>query len=430
MSLCSTEKKEARITVLSCGIERNTELEKIDFSAFNSIYASSSLIKQYLKEYADDFPEKIYVINANARKLTEDILEKVKKQEKILVLCSGDALFHGFGGTLCEKIKNELPNESIKEYITFTPNITAFQALFHKIGLSWSNVSLFSVHNTSSQQMLQITNSELPLIYGGTAFPAHIIAKNIIEYNKNYEEKKAIAAELLGSDKERIVNARLKEIALDTFSPTSLLLIPNNEEIAKKNILPLGLEEDFYSKENNLITASDVRAVILSRLKLPTFGILWDLGAGSGSVGLEAAALCPHLEVHSVEKNKSRIQHIEENKKKLGVSNYTSHHRDILDFLNDESVRNPDRIFIGGGGKDILKIVHLAKKILNKDGILIISAVTLETFSTLFAWKKEEKNVHIIKIDIAKEESIAKEYTSFKQNNPLFLFIYSNKESI
>ena len=65
-----------------------------------------------------------------------------------------------------------------------------------------------------------------------------------------------------------------------------------------------------------------VRAAALSRLRLPAWGVLWDLGAGSGSVGIEAAALRPDLDVWAVEKNPSRLRDMEENRRACGVTNY------------------------------------------------------------------------------------------------------------
>ena len=87
-------------------------------------------------------------------------------------------------------------------------------------------------------------------------------------------------------------------------------------------ILTLGLPEEDYERENNLITASDVRAVILSRLRLPAWGTLWDIGAGSGSVGLEAAGLRPNLNVVGIERKPERGAIIKRNRARLGVSNY------------------------------------------------------------------------------------------------------------
>lgn len=121
----------------------------------------------------------------------------------------------------------------------------------------------------------------------------------------------AIIAERIGSDDERILSGTLGELADAACGPTSILVIfpaahadchvqdaaatTRGSASIQAPILALGLPEEAFERENNLITASDVRAVILSRLRLPAWGTLWDVGAGSGSVGLEAAALRPAL---------------------------------------------------------------------------------------------------------------------------------------
>ncbi len=415
-----------KIVVYSCGIGHNKEVENIDFSLFDAVYGSKSLLDEYLSEHIDSIS--CFPIGAKAKEDSKNIIDLAQKDKKIFILCSGDALYHGFGGTILESAKEENVEEFIRESTLFVPNITAFQALFHKIGLTWSNASLFSVHHYSELPLRKIIMTQLPVIYGGTKFPANKIAEEILNYNRTFSDKKAIVAEWLGSEtdekRERIVQSSLKEISEDTFAPTSILILLETTEMMKNTYLPLGLEETFYNKDDNLITASDARAIILSRLRLPHKGVFWDLGAGSGSVGLEAAALCPNLEVYAVEKNEKRISDIESNKRKLGICNYNIYQSDILSKLEEKTLENPDRIFIGGGGKNIVKIAELAKDFLNENGIMLISAVTLETFTALYSWKKSEKKVSCIKLDIGKERIIANEYSSFKQSNTLYIFIY------
>ncbi len=425
-----TANENSKIFIYSCGIGHNKEIENIDFSSYDAVYASKALLEEYLKDVLENTDNNIslHIIGAKAKEDAKNILELAKADKKVLVLCSGDALYHGFGGTMIECAKRMQLLDFFYDVAVFFPNITAFQALFHKIGLAWSDVNLFSVHNFSTLPLREILSTKMPLIYGGTKFPAHIIAKEIIEYNEEYAQKEAIVAEYLGysaDDKEeKILKATIEEIAQSEFAPTSIFLLPDNTDILEKSYLPLGLEESFFAKDENLITASDARAIMLARLRLPLKGVMWDLGAGSGSVGLEAAALCPNLEVQAVEKNEKRITDIERNKKKLGVKNYSIYQSGILEKLEEKSLKNPDRIFIGGGGKDIIKIANQAKSFLNKDGIMILSAVTLETLTLLYAWKKEQANVSCIKLDIGKESVLARDYSSFKQINTLYIFIY------
>lgn len=85
-----------------------------------------------------------------------------------------------------------------------------------------------------------------------------------------------------------------------------------------------------------------MRAVILARLRLPAWGVLWDLGAGSGSVGLEAATLRPRLHVFGVERKPERCAMIEANKRTLGITNYTLHAGELPEIL--AFLPPPDRI--------------------------------------------------------------------------------------
>ena len=347
----------------------------------------------------------------------------------------------------------------------FHPNITAFQALFHKIGRAWHNVQLFSAHHGQELALREITSCDMPLIYAGSKYPAHLLAKEIIQFDSNQSKRNAVMAEFLSVEgKERIIQGSLENLANEKFSPTSILLIlpwqseeENREENAhntlknitnseqekavasleschkeynendylRTQILPLGLPEQIFAKENNLITASDARAIIISRLRLPSQGHLWDLGAGSGSVGLEAAALCPKLQVHAIEQKNERVALIEKNRKALGVVNYTAYHAKITEII--PSLIIPQRIFIGGGGKDLPQIMNLCAEKLSIGGIIVVSAVTLESLYALHSWQETHniKRTACLRINIAHETAIAGNYHHFKEQNTLYIFTYT-----
>ncbi len=186
-------------------------------------------------------------------------------------------------------------------------------------------------------------------------------------------------------------------------------------------ILALGLPEEAFERENNLITASDVRAVILSRLRLPAWGTLWDVGAGSGSVGLEAAALRPALGIHGIERNPERCAMIERNRLGMGIANYTLHPGDALSVIRascPESpapsacggiLPDPDRVFIGGGGKDLPALLTACRNRLRSNGLIVVSAVTLESFRALLSWAPDHR-AGLCRIDIANECLLAKHH--------------------
>lgn len=410
------------ICIYSCGIEFSLSeklllcIEQADY-----IYGSQKLLKCLPKHHAQEI-----AISAKAHEQAKEILS-LANEKKILVLCSGDSLYHGFGSTLI----NLAPRKERENLFEIIPNITAFQALCAKCSLPWQEAELFTAHFQEELPVRKMANSKFAIIYGGTKYPAHKIAQEILAFSPQQKKRQGIFAEELGTAKEKILEANLEEIAGFDTSPTSLLvLLPfeNMEENMltrqKENCLTLGLSEEIYAKENNLITQADCRAVILSRFHLENEGIFWDLGAGSGALGLEVAGLT-NMQVFAVEKKDSRLACIKKNKQNLGIANYTLLHGDILESI--PKLPKADKIFIGGGGKDIQAILDSCKQYAKENARIIINCVTLETYSLLYQYTRLQR-LDLLQINISSEQEIAKQYHHFKPHNTLYLFIFENKK--
>lgn len=196
-----------------------------------------------------------------------------------MVLASGDALYHGFGGTLSGMAH---PDDTI----VYHPGITAFQALFHRLGLPWQDARLFSAHSGEALPARAIAEAPLSVAYAGSRYPAHAIAQAVLKLHPASAGRSAVIAERLGSAEERLFSGPLADLARTECGPTSiLLLLPNlwhcvPHTVARiahdtrpdsgihgdspishsipAPILTLGLPEEDYERENNLITASDV----------------------------------------------------------------------------------------------------------------------------------------------------------------------------
>ena len=210
--------------------------------------------------------------------------------------------------------------------------------------------------------------------------------------------------------------------AREECAPTSMLLLLPDERSGAAPILPLGLPADFYEKENNLITAEEVRAVILSKLRLPAWGVLWDVGAGSGSIGLEAAALRPGLSVYGLERQASRLELIRRNCRKLGCVNYACMQGEAPEAL--AALPAPDRVFLGGGGAALESIMQACFDALNPGGLLVASAVTTESEHLLYGWNAAART-GMFSLDIASESPIAGTYHHLRHGNRITLFTYS-----
>lgn len=185
--------------------------------------------------------------------------------------------------------------------------------------------------------------------------------------------------------------------------------------------LALGLEDDVFEHENGLITSQEVRAIALSKLRLPPKGVLWDLGAGSGSVGLEAAALQPGLSICAVEKSLGRVESIKKNARILGVVNHRAIHGNAVEELS--MLPKPNRIFIGGGGKDITTLMEKGFDALEIGGVMVVSALLIETLNAVLQWHPEFRT-DVCSIDIASEKPLAGKYHYLKNQNRITLISF------
>ena len=153
-----------------------------------------------------------------------------------------------------------------------------------------------------------------------------------------------------------------------------MLLYPVNDQKALSNF---GLEDERFSKERSLITKREARAVILAELQLRPGGVMWDVGAGSGSVGIEAARTAPGLRVYAVERQQARLEMIKENVQRLGGFGVKTVCGEAPGSLQD--LPKPDRVFIGGSGGKLLEILALVEERLQPDGRVVVSVVTMES---------------------------------------------------
>ncbi len=196
-----------------------------------------------------------------------------------------------------------------------------------------------------------------------------------------------------------------------------MLLKPTGR--TQEPVLPLGLDDAIYAHENGLITHPETRAVIIAKLGLRG-GVMWDLGAGSGSVGIECAGMCRNLAVYAVEQSPARVEQIISNVAAEGLDNHHTITGDILVKL--DQLPEPDVVFIGGGGKNIQAIIRRAFDCLHIGGRIVVSAVTLETVAALNSVLKDELR-EVISVGIARSKA-AGSLTLMKSENQITIFTY------
>ena len=154
--------------------------------------------------------------------------------------------------------------------------------------------------------------------------------------------------------------------------------------------LPLfGLEDGLYLQHPDhpgLMTKREARIQLLADLELPDQGVLWDLGAGTGSIGLEALRLRPQLKLLAVERRAGGAALIQANAERLDVRPSAVVEDDALQLLAGDlpdGLEHPDRVLLGGGGPQRDALLKAVLQRLRPSGIVVIPLATLEALATL-----------------------------------------------
>ena len=264
------------------------------------------------------------------------------------------------------------------------------------------------------------------------------IAKALIE--KGIKDYHAYVCEDLGTDNEKITEGTLAQITRKKFSPLNVMLLIKK---GQGKVLPtsnsqlptfFGIPNSEFSHPKGMITKEEIRVISLSKLKLKTDSITWDIGAGAGSLSIEAAMLTNNGKVFAVEKDVVRIRHIERNKKKFNAANLEIIHKNAPHGL--KNLPAPDAVFIGGGGKGVAKILDVCSKRLKQGGRIVVNAITLETLAAAAgffkskAWNTETISVNIAKTKLVpaglKQGDVASLHL-FNAYNPVFVVVGEKK---
>jgi precorrin-6Y C5,15-methyltransferase (decarboxylating) len=286
----------------------------------------------------------------------------------------------------------------------------------------WHEARVVSLHGRGWQALEAALDEPGPLfIYTDPVHHPGAIAQRLLDLGQT--QARLCVLEDLGAADERLTWLGLEDAANQTFSPLNMVML--ERAAVQKDLscrapgLHLGMPEEAYAPERGLITKAEVRAVALARLSLYPGQVLWDVGAGSGSVGLEASLLLGPGRILSIEKNPERAAQITANRDKFQVANL-----EVICGQAPECLANlppPDRVFIGGGGKNMADILREALRRLRPQGLVVINATLLETLEEARRVLLQEKwRVDVVQLQVSRAQPLpAGNY--FKALNPVWL---------
>ena len=307
----------------------------------------------------------------------------------IVILTSGDPLFFGLGRRLLQA----LPAEKL----TFHPHISSVQLAFNRAKLPWQDAALISVHGRSLERLEQsLKQGQTPIaILTDPINTPRTIARFVqsLELPVTYE---MWICENLGGQEEQVQRLSLEaaqQVTVSSLNVVILQLLESAPQLAAMPILgiPDGAFLSFRDRPG-LMTKREVRIHVLAELALQPQNVIWDVGAGTGSVSIEIARLVPNAQVWAVEKTDVGCELIRRNANRFRVENLTvvqGHAPDTLMHLPD-----PHRIFIGGSSGQLREILDVGTTRLHHVGRLVIALATLETLSEVNQWLQSRDDWH------------------------------------
>ncbi|MEJ2155900.1 MAG: precorrin-6y C5,15-methyltransferase (decarboxylating) subunit CbiE [Desulfobacteraceae bacterium] len=294
-----------------------------------------------------------------------------REKSRIVVLASGDPLFFGIGA----RIVGDLDPEQV----TVLPNVTSIAAAFARIKEPWNDAKIISLHGRDGRYKLLAAlkrHGVVAVLTDARQSPQWLAGWLL---GKALQGVKMAVFENLGAPEEAFGWYALEQAVGRSFAQPNVVVLKASGQGPKVDALTLGMADDAYHHQDGLITKSEVRAVALAKLRLKRGMTLWDLGAGSGSVGLEASVLLGHGRIIAVEQDGDRVVQIRQNARRYGVYNHEVIQARLPRGL--EHLPPPNRIFIGGGGGNLAAIIEAAIPYLAPDGMIVANTVLLDNLT-------------------------------------------------
>ena len=344
-------------------------------------------------------------------------------RERVVILATGDPLFFGLGRLL---LQNFPP-----EQLNFHPHFCSVQLAFNRLKIPWQDSSFISVHGRSTDELIRLLKQgaeKIAVLTDSHHNPA-AIARLYLSWDLPVSYAISIC-ENLGSDNEKIANFAPEEITElanlngEDFSALNILVFLRQESINDSlnlDSLPLlGLpDRTFLSFRDrpSLMTKKEVRLTILGELALHPKQIVWDIGAGTGSVSIEIARLCPDSRIFATEKTSIGISLIAKNCQRLQVDNVTAIHGKAPEALLN--LPHPERIFIGGSGGNLVEILDFCNQRITSKGKIVMAFATIEHCHQALTWFSDNSwNYHLLQLQISRSTPV-QHLTRFTPLNPV-----------
>lgn len=327
--------------------------------------------------------------------------------ENAVLVYSGDTGFYSGASSMMEKL------EALGVRARVLPGLSSIQLLAAALGRPWQGWNLVSAHGRTCDPVAECMQGK-PTFFltGGSEDPATLCAQLAAE---GFGDVQGVVGQCLGTPEEKLFRGSVKELAAGRFNSLSVLLVEAVEGLPRRTP---GLPDEAFERGDVPMTKQEVRAAVLAKLAVRPEDILWDVGAGTGSVSVELALAAPRGRVYAVECRPEGCALIKANREKFRTRNLV-----LVEGLAPAALSDlpaPDAVFIGGSKGSLAAIVDAALD-KNSDARICVSAIALETLSAaVAALTAKGRTVQVSQIAVSRAKAVGGLHLMMAQN-PIYL---------
>ncbi len=333
------------------------------------------------------------------------------EHRRVAVVMSGDSGF--FSGT--KKLLPLLEGHRVR----VIPGLSSMQVLCARLHTSWDDATALSLHGRAGSVVPELLRRGKVFCLTDGADALRRVCADLIDADMG--DAVVAVGQRLSYPDEAILRGTAAELADRDCAPLSAMLI---ERPAIPAPLPVGLPDEAFLRdlgENGRavpMTKSEVRAVSVSKLRLTEDAVVWDVGAGTGSVSVEAALLCPRGHVYAVECREDAAELIGRNARRFALRNLSVVRGTAPEAL--EALPAPDSVFVGGSSGGMEQILWLALE-RNPRARIVVNAIALESVGELTRVAEAlELEADIVQLTVARARKLGR-YHLMNGMNPIWI---------
>lgn len=353
-------------------------------------------------------------LDQNLSSVPQWINSALAQNQKVVTLATGDPLCFGIAKMLISKLG--------EDKIEIMPTTSTMFIAFAKLKLNWENFIITSIHSGVAEDWFfgappkhglynliqKIAHNPAVAFFTSPANNPAKVARSLI--NAGFENIKiSIACKLLQNEEIIYPNLNLQEVANKDFPSPNIMVVQHKITTVNRSTIGIN-DEDFLQRfpEKGLITKQEVRLLSLAKMAITKHSIVWDIGAGSGALGITAAMFALYGHTFAIEKNLADFNIALTNGKKFGLTNWT-----IINATAPQGIGEnwlcPDAIFIGGSGGELVGLINLCLQKLKIGGRLVMNFVTFENLTTTITTLKtyiENISWEIVQLQASRSQPI------------------------